>query len=168
MEPGSFNDLSVQADLLELNKAVEDKYADRTLKLNRTGKVTVTDLHSESDELPPPPPGLFDGDDDDFIEPFEPNEHSKEADVFTPETMDECLTAELLMPHGDAMQRARVVRRHRDESGLPIGRRDPNPILDSRMHDIEFPDGSADTVTANLIAENLHSQVDDEGYHRLF
>lgn len=32
------------------------------------------------------------------------------------------------------------------------------------MCEIEFPDGSTDIVTANLIAENLFSQIDEEGY----
>ena len=31
------------------------------------------------------------------------------------------------------------------------------------MYDVEFPDGSTDTFTANIIAENLHSQIDQEG-----
>ena len=94
---------------------------------------------------------------------MEPNKNSKEADLFTPEAMDECLTAELSLPHGDTMQRARVLRRHKDEAGLQFGRRDDNPILDSRMHEIEFLDGSTEMVTANLIAENLFSQVDEQG-----
>ena len=77
--------------------------------------------------------------------------------------MDEHLTAELLLPHGDTMQRAQVLGKHKDKAGLPIGRRDDNPILDSRMHEIEFLDGSTEMVTANLIAENLFSQVDEQG-----
>ena len=77
--------------------------------------------------------------------------------------MDEHLTAELLLPHGDTMQRAQVLCRHKDNAGLPIGRRDDNPILDSRMYDIEFLDSFTDVVTANFIAENLFSQVDEQG-----
>ena len=36
-------------------------------------------------------------------------------------------------------------------------------MLDSREYEIEFPDGSMDYVTANTIAENLFTQIDDEG-----
>ena len=167
IEPHKFNDLSVQADLLEFDHLIDTKYGDKTLNLNREGRVRATDLPDEPsiEDLPPPPPDLFDGDQEDPLEPIEPNVHSKEADEFTPEAMDEYLTAELLLPHGDTMQRARVIRRHKDEDGFPIGKRNDNPILDSRLYDIEFPDGSTDTVTTNLIAENLYSQVDDEGYH---
>jgi hypothetical protein len=35
--------------------------------------------------------------------------------------------------------------------------------LDTREYEVEFPDGATDTFTANLIAENLYSQVDAEG-----
>ncbi len=31
------------------------------------------------------------------------------------------------------------------------------------MYDVEFPDGSTEAVTANLIAENMFSQIDDAG-----
>jgi hypothetical protein len=61
------------------------------------------------------------------------------------------------------MQLARVVRRKRDANGLPIGLRHDNPILDSRQYEVEFPDGSTEIVAANLIAENLFSQIDEEG-----
>jgi hypothetical protein len=39
----------------------------------------------------------------------------------------------------------------------------PIPILDSREYEVEFPDGATDVFTANIIAENLYSQVDSEG-----
>ena len=38
-----------------------------------------------------------------------------------------------------------------------------NPILDTREYEVEFLDGATDVFTANTIAENLYSQVDDEG-----
>ena len=165
VEPHKVNDVAVQADLLELDTSINERYGDETLNLDRTGAVRAGNLHSEPDTLPDPPPDLFDDEDEPIITPEEPDAGPKEADLFTPEAMDEYLSTELLLPHGDSMQRARVVRRKRDESGLPVGQRNNNPILDTRMCDIEFPDGATDTVTANLIAENLYSQIDDEGYH---
>jgi hypothetical protein len=38
-----------------------------------------------------------------------------------------------------------------------------NPILDTREYVVEFEDGIQDYYAANLIAENMYSQVDDEG-----
>ena len=38
-----------------------------------------------------------------------------------------------------------------------------NPLLDTREYEVEFPDGSIDILSTNTIAENLYSQVDQEG-----
>jgi hypothetical protein len=38
-----------------------------------------------------------------------------------------------------------------------------NPILDTRVYDVEFPDGRVDKYAANVIAESMFAQVDDEG-----
>jgi hypothetical protein len=38
-----------------------------------------------------------------------------------------------------------------------------NPILDSRMYVVEWSDGRTEELMANIIAENLFSQMDDEG-----
>ena len=57
----------------------------------------------------------------------------------------------------------------RDKNGLPIGTANDNPILDSRVFEVEFPDGHKAAMAANIIAENLFSQIDSEGNrHALF
>ena len=38
-----------------------------------------------------------------------------------------------------------------------------NPILDTRVYEVEFPDGQVMEYAANVIAENLYSQVDQDG-----
>jgi len=86
-----------------------------------------------------------------------------EVDEVTPEAFDEYLMAEVLLPHGGNVLKAKVVGRKRDADGKEIGTRALNPILDTRKYKVEFPDGSTDVFTANVIAENLFSQVDDEG-----
>ena len=165
--PDQYNTDAMQADMIELDKSINDMFGDQTLNLNAAGSVQNTELQDvpSIEDFPPPPPDLFEGDERDILETVE-DEDSKptEADLFTPEAMDEYLSAELLMPHGEGMKRARVVSRHKDEDGNPIGRRHPNPILDSRLYDIEFPDGSTEVVATNLIAENLYAMTDDEGY----
>jgi hypothetical protein len=82
---------------------------------------------------------------------------------FTPESYDEYLTAQVLLPQGGEASKATVVCRKRDHDGRPIGKRHANPLLDTRLYEVEFPDGTTKAVSANLIAENLLSQVDDEG-----
>ena len=87
-----------------------------------------------------------------------------DTDDFTPESYDEYLTgAQVLLPQGGEASKATVVSRERDHDGRPIGKRHANPLFDTRLYEVEFPDGSTEAVSANLIAENLLSQVDDEG-----
>jgi hypothetical protein len=148
------------ADLIELDNSIQDRIGDQTL--------TKSNLQTGNFEsLPPPPMDLFEGDHDD---PWDPAEEEAQEDSeketntdTTPEEMDEYLTSQLQLPHGGEMQLARVTKRHKGSDGNPTGKRHENPILDSRQYEIEFPDGSTEVVAANLIAENLFSQVDEEG-----
>jgi hypothetical protein len=96
----------------------------------------------------------------------------KEADQdFTPDSFDDTyLNMELALPReGGEIQFGRVVKRLRDKDGLPIGTANDNPILDSRLYEVEFQDGYKTSLAANAIAENLFAQIDDEGNrHVLF
>jgi hypothetical protein len=75
---------------------------------------------------------------------------------------------ELAVPRdGDGPEFARVTKRLRDKDGLPIGKANNNPILDTRMHEVEYPDGHKASLAANAIAENMFAQVDDEGNRRV-
>jgi hypothetical protein len=86
-------------------------------------------------------------------------------DDFTPDVLDDTyLNMELALPRsGGEVEFARVVKRLRDKDGIPIGTANDNPILDSRMYEVEFPDGYKTSMAANAIAENLFAQVDPEG-----
>ena len=96
----------------------------------------------------------------------------KEADEeFTPDAYDDTyLNMELALPRdGAEVQFGRVVKRMRDKDGIPIGTAHDNPILDTRMYEVEFQDGYRASLAANAIAENLFAQVDEEGNrHVLF
>jgi hypothetical protein len=87
----------------------------------------------------------------------------READDYDYDAYDEYLTAEVLLPNGGEITKATVIARKRDRDGNPVGKRHENPLLDTREYEVEFPDGSSDVFTANLIAENMFSQVDAEG-----
>ena len=106
--------------------------------------------------------------DTDFREEFEKiyNDDSiKEADDYTAETLDDTyLNVEVALPRdSDGPEYARVTKRLRDANGLPIGTANSNPILDTRLYEVEYLDGHKASLTANTIAENIFSQVDDEG-----
>jgi hypothetical protein len=145
-------------DLLELDSTIDARIGDHTLT-----KSNIQQGNFES--LPHPPLDLFEGDHNDPWDPFEEEakEASEEQEDTTPESLDEYLTSQLQLPHGGEMQLARVTKQHKGDNGKPTGRRHDNPMLDSRQYEIEFPDGSTKVVAANLIAENLFSQVDEEG-----
>lgn len=96
-------------------------------------------------------------------EPMEPEAAMEEADNWTADTYDEYLLAEVMLPRNGEQFLGTIKRRAKDEDGNPVGKRDTNPILDTREYEVEFPDGSAETYSTNLIAENLYSQVDEEG-----
>ena len=77
--------------------------------------------------------------------------------------------AEVCLPQGDKMQMAKVLRVSRDDHGNLVGAYHDNPMLNTTVYDVEFPDGAVVQYSANLIAENLLSQVDEDGhqYHVL-
>ena len=74
------------------------------------------------------------------------------------------MTAQVLLPQGGEAKKTTAVGRERDHDGKPVGKRHANPLLDTRLYEVKFPDGSAEAIAANLIAENMLSQVDDEGW----
>ena len=51
----------------------------------------------------------------------------------------------------------------KDKDGLPIGTASENPILDTRMNEVEYADGYKTAMAANAIANNLFAQVDQDG-----
>jgi hypothetical protein len=68
-----------------------------------------------------------------------------------------------MLPRGDIFLPAKVVGRKRDNSGNPVGIANSNPILDTRVYNVQFPDGHMECYAANIIAENIYAQVDQEG-----
>ena len=86
-----------------------------------------------------------------------------EGDTFTIDAYDKYIGAVLQLPLQDAMTSATVKARKQDHEGNPVGKSNPNPLLDTRVYKVEFPDGSTEEYAANLIAENMYAQVDDEG-----
>jgi len=109
-------------------------------------------------------------DDEDFGEEFlkvYDDAHIKEADWMPDVIDDRYVNMELALPRGDNRPTyAKVKSRVKDADGKPIGVANKNPILDTRLFEVEFADGHISEMTANSIAQNLFAQVDQEG-HRL-
>ena len=50
-----------------------------------------------------------------------------------------------------------------DEHGQPIGTANDNPILNTQLYEVEYLDGHKAAMSANIIADNMFAQVDEEG-----
>jgi hypothetical protein len=80
----------------------------------------------------------------------------------TPETGDNYVSAELMLPKGGVLVQGHVTARKRDRDGNPVGHANDNPILDTRSYTIKFDDDQTE-LTANMIAESLYSQCNPNG-----
>ena len=67
--------------------------------------------------------------------------------------------------HTEGPEFARVTKRLKYKEGRPIGIASDNPILDTRMYEVEYADGYKAAMTENNIASNLFAQVDQNGNH---
>ena len=105
---------------------------------------------------------------DPFLEEIEPLDDEDGVPQDIPEAdndaYDELINAEVLLPLNDKMQSGTVIGRAKNNDGNGQGRRDANPMLDTRIYDVMFPDGTVNKYATNIIAENMYSQVDTEGF----
>jgi len=65
------------------------------------------------------------------------------------------------------LERVKVKRRKIDIDGNPVGTYHSNPIMDSSQYEVEYLDDEIGILTANIIAENLLAQVDEEGHRQM-
>jgi hypothetical protein len=82
------------------------------------------------------------------------------------ETLDKYINTNVILPGRDGLEvLAKVKSRKRDHNRKAIGNKNENPILDTRVYNVEFPDGHLEEYSTNKIAEALYSQIDEEGYN---
>ena len=81
---------------------------------------------------------------------------------------DPYLNMEVGLPQGESgLIHAKVKRRAVDVEGNPVGIANDNPMLDTRRYEVEYHTGETEVLSANVIAENLIAQVDEEGHRQL-
>jgi len=127
--------------------------------------------HAIKDKLttdPDPDPAILPElaeDEEDYLEyePIETEATQQDIDEVTPKVLDSLISAEVLLPKGDVLLPAKVIARKRDAEGNLMGRENANPILDTTIYDVQFQDGHVESYSANIIAENIYAQVDEEG-----
>ena len=64
----------------------------------------------------------------------------------------------------DRLQSAKFLCQSLDPSGCSVDAYHKNPIINTLVYDVEFPDGEVKKYSANIIAKKLLAQVDDEGF----
>ena len=77
--------------------------------------------------------------------------------------LDNYIHAQLLPNVGNKKLQGRVTQRVRAPDRSKKGKPHKNPMFDTRAYLVGFSDGSVSEYTANIIAENIYSQVDQEG-----
>ncbi len=123
----------------------------------------IRNRYGDSVNPPPKDPVVHDiHTDDDAME-----DHTMpEADSFP--DYDEYINNEVLLPRdGEHMMAAKVIQRTKSDDGKIQGSHNRNPILDTRVYDVMFPDGVVQQYAANVIAENIFNMSDSEGQQHM-
>ena len=77
---------------------------------------------------------------------------------------DKIINAEVMIQNGDEMAMGKVARRSLDADGRMTGTYHDNPFLNTITYNVEFPNGQVKEYGTNIIAENMLTQVDSDGY----
>jgi hypothetical protein len=77
---------------------------------------------------------------------------------------DRILHSEVSLQLGDEMSVGHVTKRAIGPDGTIAGTYDENPYLNSMIYELEFPDGQVKEYAENMIAENMLTQVDEDGF----
>ena len=80
-----------------------------------------------------------------------------------PEVGNHYIGAEILLPRGDEVSRGHVVMWSCNFNGNVIGRVHVNPIMDTRMYQVEFTGGKVTELTTNIIAASAYTQCNTDG-----
>ena len=77
---------------------------------------------------------------------------------------DRIINSEVQLQLGEEFAVGKVKQRAVGPDGEVVGTYDENPMLNSIVYEVEFPDGQVREYGANVIAENMLTQVDSDGY----
>ena len=73
--------------------------------------------------------------------------------IFVNSLTDILFRAEVLLPHGEEQVMANLLRKSVDDDGQVIGAHNKNPLLNTLVYDVEFPDGDVNKYATNLICQ---------------
>lgn len=111
----------------------------------------------------------LDPSDDEVTYPWDTDlleQHINDENESTQKDLDEYIGTNVVLPGPDGLEvLCQVKGRKRNADGTPIGKSNPNPILDTRIFEVEYPDGHVDSYATNIIAESLYNNVDEHGFN---
>ena len=77
---------------------------------------------------------------------------------------DRNINSEVALQIDNEVKKGKVVRRATGPDGKVTDTYNDNPILNTVLYDVEFPDGQVREYAANVIAENILTQVNSDGF----
>ena len=151
---------SIKEQMTAFTTSVSDAIGDHKKAIVRGENINDDELYHDA---------FFDSPtDDDNTWPWETELNDlplQDQDVTTLEELDKYIGVNIVLPGKDGEPVLTVVKGlKRGLNGELIGTKNDNPILDTRIFHVEFPDGHLEEYSTNKIAESLYSQVDEEGY----
>ena len=94
-----------------------------------------------------------------------PDVDKPENDAACLENDDPMIGSKIPLPHTGELLEGTVRKRKRNHDGTLSGTANTNPALDSRIYEVEFPDGSYQEYATNVLVENIYAHVDQDGMH---
>ena len=90
------------------------------------------------------------------VDQYEPEFSMPEAESHDEESFDKLLSAHVLLPRGEEVEHGKVIGRKCDQDSCPVGYSNANPLLNTRVYEVEFQDGYIQEYLANTIADNIN------------
>jgi len=107
---------------------------------------------------------IFDDDDETCNEAYQRELEKEDDDKISNTNYDKLLLAEVSLPTDDHMIKlGKVTGYKQDHTGNLVGRYHANPLINTRLYEVTFADGTVHDYTANKIAEAIYAEVDEEG-----
>ena len=78
-----------------------------------------------------------------------------EAESYDKESFDKLISGHVLLPRGEGVEHGKVGGRKHDQDGHPVEHSNVNPLLNTRVYEVEFQDGYSQEYLANTIAESI-------------
>ena len=97
------------------------------------------------------------------LQDLQPYEILDQIPTPTEDAFDSLVSAQVLVPIVGVMQKGIATKLMKDDNGILFGTAIQNIYFDPKTYLVEFPDGTKRELAANIIAQNIYSQLDQEG-----